>query len=399
MDVTITEAGLTLVFATHASVAAGTTHSYGPGVLCKAGFSGFQYTVSGSLQMRGTPEDPVVFTSFADDEWGGDTNGDGPSSGVPAGWRGFVFSAGAEASSLADLLLRYPGTNSYAGIDGNSPLLLLRSVRVEHGAGPGFALSALSGEARQLVAHECVEDGIRLEGGSFDLDLCTVQGCDRYGIARTGAWTGSVSNSIAWGSGTANYDGFTGGGDLVWSDGSVALSGMDGNIDQDPLFIDEANGDLGLTAVSPLVDGGDPLHLPGGRDAAGFPRTLDGDLDLGRRVDMGAYEFDNVRLAIGGDVTPGGVITLTSTGTAGLVSYLFAGLGELEVNFGRFGGLFVDVTGVWALLDWAPVPSSIPLPLPNDLPVGLTLVIQQLGITAVPDGAGNLSNPVTLVLE
>ena len=52
----------------------------------------FSVTVDGIAHLRGTAYEPIVFTDDADDEFGGDTNGDGPSTGVPASWRGHHFS-------------------------------------------------------------------------------------------------------------------------------------------------------------------------------------------------------------------------------------------------------------------------------------------------------------------
>ena len=61
----------------------------------------------------------------------------------------------------------------------------------------------------------------------------------------------------------------------------------EGNINNDPLFVDPSNGNYRLLSNSPCVNAGDP-NSPIGQyetDLDGNPRLVDG------RVDMGAYEF------------------------------------------------------------------------------------------------------------
>jgi hypothetical protein len=58
---------------------------------------------------NGTANNPVSFTALADDSAGGDTNRNGPSSATPAAWRGLVFLAGSDASTLDWTEVRYGG--------------------------------------------------------------------------------------------------------------------------------------------------------------------------------------------------------------------------------------------------------------------------------------------------
>jgi len=69
----------------------------------------------------------------------------------------------------------------------------------------------------------------------------------------------------------------------------------DGNIQQDPLFVDAENGDLHLESTSPCIDAGtnDAPYLPD-KDKDGKPRIIDGNGDDITIVDMGAYEFGNI---------------------------------------------------------------------------------------------------------
>src|SRR5262249_41368229 len=91
-----------------------------------------------------------------------------------------------------------------------------------------------------------------------------------------------------------------------------------GNIDQDPLFAAPLANDFSLQFGSPCIETGDPTDHPSGKDLPGSPRWLDGNLDRPMVVDMGAFEFDHVHLAVSGTPTPGGLLTLDTSGTPGL---------------------------------------------------------------------------------
>ncbi|MBN1841900.1 MAG: right-handed parallel beta-helix repeat-containing protein [Deltaproteobacteria bacterium] len=65
-----------------------------------------------------------------------------------------------------------------------------------------------------------------------------------------------------------------------------------GNIDTDPLFVDQENGDFRLQPISPCIDAGDNT-APGipTQDFEGDPRVFDGDYDGTATADMGADEY------------------------------------------------------------------------------------------------------------
>jgi hypothetical protein len=75
------------------------------------------------------------------------------------------------------------------------------------------------------------------------------------------------------------------------------------NLDNDPLFVNGANGDLHLSAGSPMIDAGYPgtPDLPE-FDIEGTPRVL------GDSVDIGAYEFD-------GGSDPRAILSVTKAGS------------------------------------------------------------------------------------
>ena len=90
------------------------------GTLLKCMSNG-QLLVYGSLICPGTPEAPVQLVSFRDDSQGGDTNGDGPSSGSPGNWLGVTCYGYSSNDGIADLdhtVIRHAGgaTGGQAGL-------------------------------------------------------------------------------------------------------------------------------------------------------------------------------------------------------------------------------------------------------------------------------------------
>ena len=114
----------------------------------------------------------------------------------------------------------------------------------------------------------------------------------------------TLTNCILWGNSSGIYN-FSGnptishsilegsGGSGSW-DTNIGTDGGN-NLDQDPLLVDAANGDLNLQPGSPAINAGDNTaysNIPGNdinndTDLAGNPRLS------GSTIDMGAYEFNS----------------------------------------------------------------------------------------------------------
>ena len=91
---------------------AGSTLTVNPGVVVKF-YSGAGLDIHGALSAAGTSALPVVFTSYRDDQYGGDLNLDGyGSSPVNGDWRGIYFSDQADdANCVIDhAVIRYGGS-------------------------------------------------------------------------------------------------------------------------------------------------------------------------------------------------------------------------------------------------------------------------------------------------
>ncbi len=94
------------------TIPVGYTLTIEPGTIIKSVYKS-EMTVEGTLIAEGTTEKPIIFTSFYDDEYGGDTNGDneGTKDNAMAGsWGQIVFKSTSTNSSLNYIIVRYGGT-------------------------------------------------------------------------------------------------------------------------------------------------------------------------------------------------------------------------------------------------------------------------------------------------
>jgi len=105
----------------------------------------------------------------------------------------------------------------------------------------------------------------------------------------------NISNCIFWDGGDEiqNNDGSRI--IVTYSDAQGGWPGL-GNIDTDPFFADDANGEYHLSESSSCINAGDPNYVPepNETDLDGWPRII------GDRIDMGAYEFNHQPIADAG---------------------------------------------------------------------------------------------------
>ena len=119
-----------LVFGT-LTVSTLTTLTIGPGVVVKFAYQEGYLVIRGDLALGGAPGNPIVFTSERDDEYGGDSNGDGRLT-IPArsDW-GRIALYNTE-TRFENALLRYGGYYNFGMLIVNQCSPTIRCCRFEH---------------------------------------------------------------------------------------------------------------------------------------------------------------------------------------------------------------------------------------------------------------------------
>ncbi|MHC4946331.1 MAG: right-handed parallel beta-helix repeat-containing protein, partial [Planctomycetota bacterium] len=199
-----------------------------------------------------------------------------------------------------------------------------------------------------------------------------------------------ICNSILW-----NNKAMLGNDEILinYTDVTVSYSNITGgwagtgNIELDPLFVDEANNDFHLTYASPCRDAGDNSMVASPFDLEGDPRIAWSGI-----VDMGADEFYN-HLYVTGDTTSGGSIEGKLVGMPGTApAGLLFGSGVLDPpQPTAWGNFFLQPP--WLMLPLVPIPAEgvliLPATIPMSPPAPYDLPMQAL-IGLDPDSLTNL---------
>lgn len=114
------------------AVSPGSTLTLEPGVVIKPQTRhDYALGIEGTLIAQGTSGEPIVFTSIKDDEYGGDTNGDGSASAPSLGdWKQVVFKSSSSGSILDNVIMKF------GRFKNNDPFELYNNhIEIEQGAG------------------------------------------------------------------------------------------------------------------------------------------------------------------------------------------------------------------------------------------------------------------------
>ncbi|MBQ3343572.1 MAG: leucine-rich repeat protein [Kiritimatiellae bacterium] len=326
----------------------------------------------GRLVTSGTRAAPVVITSYSDDEFGGDTNGDGNATSPQGGdWGGIRILGEAE---LAYTRIRYgqqayygPGVISvsdyqyyddyyywdfdaewmdFANYYDDDARLTMDGCVVEHSTVDSWTVG-VSNEGGSVVARNCVffdlPSGVagyaQYSGNSYTMAdqtnhfvNCVFHGCnsivmdDWYNVDSTAAvfdncvfsemveWVGGYGESIPSDLAFRNCCFWNPEDDEFYPIQTNALIGVAGNVWGNPRFENANVGDFHIKAGSACIDAGREDLAPA-RDYFGQPRNGAPDIGIHEVQLRPVNDVDLAALAISGDAEAsiGGTITVMWT--------------------------------------------------------------------------------------
>lgn len=254
------------------TIASGATLVIPAGTILKFD-AGVQMTVNGggTLLSEGTRAAPVVFTSVKDDEFGGDTNGDGDATiPAPGDWTAVKVAGGR--AEFRNTKILYSSRNQTTGaINQNGGTVVFDGGEIAHGlydavgveSGNFFMTNAVIRDcllafrhwARDPIVNCVIHDCGRLtQGGGQTFVNCVFADIDEtweaFGFPKS-----TYRNCVFWNEG----------GSVLTGEGTqdaMTVCGQDGNRWGDPMFRDVDAGDYRIREGSACIDAADSSAAP-----------------------------------------------------------------------------------------------------------------------------------------
>ncbi len=418
------------------TMAADTRLTVEPGVTVKF-YTGADLYINGGLDAEGTVSRPVVFTSYRDDQYGGDLNLDGYSS-TPAGgdWGGIAFSAQADgsASVIDHAVVRYGGsensgmiyaydadisvTNSVISNSGTNGIrayaasLTLSGNEIFGNSGDGLNLNS-SGTHAITSSRIFANLGDGLEVG--DSVAVTVTGCEIFGnqglgLNRTQSSPEAAARGNWWGAASGPGGQAPGAGDQVSAD--VDYQGYLTTGANFSYFNAGPNTSEGTIQAPTVIQGTDTAEY-GTDDRTRMLYDLNRVILNYSAVDPGAgydlfvtYANGDNASGVGGNIQSltdqnGSLIhnSLTIPDSSAPSQYRYSlpasahDTGMLELNFNRESGYRAVVSQVWLVQrastgDTAGPASAVSIPAASDQLAGSTVMVS--GTSSDEGGSGVL---------
>jgi len=326
----------------------------------------------------------------------------------------------ASSAALVDCIVR---DNQTHGIfqENSSSILSCSRTRI-HGNGshglwvePAASLGPTYTTLQDCLVAQNAGCGVRAEyptsgnpGLHLDLLRCTIADNGASGVDAYYDWLGNsqttLQGSILYGNQDDVHENPAAASIVLaqYCDiGDGDFAGGLGNLAADPNFREPLALDYRPAWSSPCVDVGDPA-TPAGRDLAGAPRSLDGDLDALARADIGALE--SATLVATGPAHSGSNLVFEQWGPLGGRGVLLLSRGApasvpLPTGFGDF----YLVPNAFRNLGPARVAPGPPVLRVFGVPadpgwIGKTFTFQMLETSSVAAPAAAWSNPVRIVV-
>ena len=192
------------------------------------------------------------------------------------------------AATVRNCIIQKNRTSDYGGGIGGFKGLISNCIIRNNSGKYGGGLSWCDGTIENclIVNNTASTAGNAIYRCNQQIKNCTVVSDRNLSISQVDFCAGSIMNSIFYGQDNV-FSACTG----VVSYCRYPMAVGTGNISDEPLFVDLANGDYRLLPESLCLNAGDPQYVPSIDET-----DLDGQSRvIGSRIDMGAYEFPNTQ--------------------------------------------------------------------------------------------------------
>ncbi len=162
-----------------------------------------QIVVDGMIKAEGSLSEPVVFTAFSDDDYGGDFDDNGSGVSLPGSWIGVRIENGAGTSTFSNAIFRFAGKaigSTEAGLEIiNTPAVITGSV-FEKSSGHGLVVYSVEDlvEIKKSTFRDnksfSFSAGLKSVGGSLAIEENIFEN-NNYGFDATG-FRGKFLNNI-----------------------------------------------------------------------------------------------------------------------------------------------------------------------------------------------------------